>query len=889
MYEPGAGTGTITVRSQILLEIYHDVARSLIHHGFSRLVFVNNHGSNVKIIDPLLRRIRYETGAFVAFSKLYAERYLGLISEVMENPPEETPGWHSSELETAQVLAHDEELVRMDRAVNQQVKKPDWFPDSFIKLDGAPEVEFQGYQYFLFPTDHSTSRRAALSATRSGRRPRRARGRTSSTPSTSRPPWRSSRRSPSRCTRGNGGTERDRGAMNDELGIALIGTLDTKADEIAYVRDKLVSLGANPIVIDSGILGEPGIAADVPREEVAGGAGYRLEDVQEGKPRRRGRPHDRRRTGGLPAALAGGAHQRSPVPRRRRGRSARCGGHARPSRRRAQGIVSPSASGRRAFGPFVGESDVLVMHSVIDILGLNPISRSVFDNAAAAVAGMARDAGRPVSDLGGRSVGITMLGHTTPAVMRIKVALERAGHEPVIFHANGVGGPAMEKLVSASAHGRDRLHALRGRQRDAGGLHATGPERLTVAGKHGLPQVIVPGCVDFFNQGARETVPEEYRGRKSYYHNPVATLVRLEREEMAELGRIVAARLNDSRGPVRVVAPSRGFSMADVEGGDLWDADADGAFLEALGSGLRPEIPFELVETHVNDPDFADLVAERYLALVPSRRPPDDARRPPQRKSSSASSATAGPRSESSPAITASRPSLCTATSRASLAMGSSSASTEVPGRPGRSDPHPGAHGLDEAAASRPGAEAGDRGHRRSVHRGRRDDLRRLVHDLPRSCSSPEPESPRALTLVTNSPAIAMELDAPAIHVVLAPGEVDQTLRMIGGRWAAVSRGAEHGGGFHLGRWGDLGARLDDDSTGAFGHAPCRTQLFGKGNRPDRLIEIRALCAACHRSTRGARRDDRRRWPCPRCRRGVPGCRRQPGLRRGARKASAVA
>ena len=155
MYDPGGGTGTITVRSQILLEVYHDVARSLIHHGFNRLVFVNNHGSNVKIIDPLLRRIRYETGAFVAFSKLYAERYLGLISDVMENPPEETPGWHSSELETAQVLAHDEQLVRMDRAVNQQVKKPDWFPDSFIKLDGAPEVEFQGYQYFLFPTDHA--------------------------------------------------------------------------------------------------------------------------------------------------------------------------------------------------------------------------------------------------------------------------------------------------------------------------------------------------------------------------------------------------------------------------------------------------------------------------------------------------------------------------------------------------------------------------------------------------------------------------------------------------------------------------------------------------------------------------------------------------------------
>jgi uncharacterized protein (UPF0261 family) len=407
--------------------------------------------------------------------------------------------------------------------------------------------------------------------------------------------------------------------MNDDLSIALIGTLDTKADEIAYVRDKLVSLGAKPIVIDSGILGEPGITADVPREEVAGGAGYRLEEVQDAGSRGaavelmiegvravclrlwlEGRIRGVLCLGGAEGALLGAAAM-----------------HALPVGV-PKVIVSPSASGRRAFGPFVGESDVLVMHSVIDILGLNPISRAVFDNAASAVAGMVRNAGRPVSEFGGRSVGITMLGHTTPAVMRIRAALERGGYEPVIFHANGVGGPAMEKLVSAAAlTGVIDYTLSEVANAMLGGLHATGPERLTVAGKHGLPQVIVPGCVDFFNQGARETVPEEYRGRKSYYHNPVATLVRLEREEMAELGRIVAARLNDSRGPVRVVAPSRGFSMADVEGGDLWDPDADGAFLEALGSGLRPEIPFELVETHVNDPAFADLVAERYLALVP--------------------------------------------------------------------------------------------------------------------------------------------------------------------------------------------------------------------------------------------------------------------------------
>lgn len=407
--------------------------------------------------------------------------------------------------------------------------------------------------------------------------------------------------------------------MTEEPGIALIGTLDTKADEIAYTRDKLVALGAKAIVIDSGILGEPGITADVSREEVAGEAGYRLEEVQEAGSRGaavelmiegvravclrlwlEGRIKGLLCLGGAEGALLGAAAM-----------------HALPVGV-PKVIVSPSASGRRSFGPFVGESDVLVMHSVIDILGLNPIARSVFDNAAAAVAGMARNAGRPVTQLGGRSVGITMLGHTTPAVMRIRAALERAGHDPVIFHANGVGGPAMEKLASAGAlTGVVDYTLSEVANAMLGGLHATGAERLTVAGSHGLPQVVVPGCVDFFNQGARDTVPEQYRARKSYYHNPVATLVRLERDEMAELGRIVAERLNSSRGPVRVVAPAQGFSMADVQGGDLWDPDADVAFLDALGSSLRPDIPFELVQTHVNDPAFADLVAERYLALVP--------------------------------------------------------------------------------------------------------------------------------------------------------------------------------------------------------------------------------------------------------------------------------
>jgi uncharacterized protein (UPF0261 family) len=148
------------------------------------------------------------------------------------------------------------------------------------------------------------------------------------------------------------------------------------------------------------------------------------------------------------------------------------------------------------------------------------------------------------------------------------------------------------------------------------GIHATGPDRLTVVGEVGLPQVVVPGCVDFFNEGAPDTLPEKYRRRRSYYHNPVATLVRLEPDEMAELGRIVAKRLNGARGPVSVIAPTRGFSLSDTEGSALWYPEADAAFIDSLEASLRPGIAFERVDATVNDPTFADVVADRYLSIT---------------------------------------------------------------------------------------------------------------------------------------------------------------------------------------------------------------------------------------------------------------------------------
>jgi creatinine amidohydrolase len=154
MAGPGEGRGTITVRPSTLQALLYDIARSLIHHGFNKILFINGHGSNVKVIDPVLRKIRYDTGALVGFCMPYMERYVGLMEGLMENPKDETPGWHASELETSQMLAHNASLVRMDRAVKTLTEVPRWLPKTFGKKDGAPDIQFEGHSYFQFPMDH---------------------------------------------------------------------------------------------------------------------------------------------------------------------------------------------------------------------------------------------------------------------------------------------------------------------------------------------------------------------------------------------------------------------------------------------------------------------------------------------------------------------------------------------------------------------------------------------------------------------------------------------------------------------------------------------------------------------------------------------------------------
>jgi uncharacterized protein (UPF0261 family) len=399
--------------------------------------------------------------------------------------------------------------------------------------------------------------------------------------------------------------------------VLLIGTLDTKGREIAYLRDRVRSLGLETLVLDSGILGEPvDCVADIGREEVARAAGPTIDELRtigtrgaavermvEGVRRlaidlfAAGRFDALICLGGAEGSVLGAAAAKAlpiGVPKL---------------------IVSPIASGQRRFGPFIGTRDVIVMHSVIDILGLNPISVTIFDNAAAAIWGMLQH-GHRLQHRDGRYVAMTMLGNTTRGVTCAKELLEAHGYETVIFHSTGVGGPAMEEQIAQGMF-VGVIDYTTNELSDPllGGFHAA-PDRLEQAGAAGLPQVVVPGCVDFAAFGPRHAVPEALRDWPSYYHNPEFTLVRLNRDEMATVGATMARKLNAARGPVTVLVPLGGLSIPNVPGGAFYDPQADAAFRDALRSGLRPDIPVRLIEAHINDERFARAVVEAFLDLM---------------------------------------------------------------------------------------------------------------------------------------------------------------------------------------------------------------------------------------------------------------------------------
>ncbi|MDA0638561.1 Tm-1-like ATP-binding domain-containing protein, partial [Nonomuraea sp. MCN248] len=279
-------------------------------------------------------------------------------------------------------------------------------------------------------------------------------------------------------------------------------------------------------------------------------------------------------------------------------------------------IVSTMASGE--VSPYVGAKDVTLMYSVVDVAGLNRVSRVILGNAAAAAAGMAAAHRERRADEGDRPlVGATMFGVTTPAVDAARERLRELGYEVLVFHATGAGGRAMEGLAgSGLLAGVLDLTTTELADDLVGGVLSAGPDRLTAAGRHGVPQVVAPGALDMVNFGPRDTVPDRFAGRELYAHNPAVTLMRTTPEEMAELGRRIATKLSGATGPAELFVPLKGVSALDAEGMPFHDPEADRACFAALAA-FPATVRLDL---HVNDPEFGRAMADRLHELIGERR-----------------------------------------------------------------------------------------------------------------------------------------------------------------------------------------------------------------------------------------------------------------------------
>jgi len=397
--------------------------------------------------------------------------------------------------------------------------------------------------------------------------------------------------------------------------IVIIGTLDTKGVEVGFVRDEVTRRGHTPLVIDSGILGEPAIAADITREQVAQAAGQVLADLIA---RGDKQACQRAMISGLVTAVPR-LHAEGQVDGVVAVGGAQGTAMATAAMRALpvgipKVMVSTVACGQTTFGPYVGTKDITMIHSVADVLGLNRVTRRVLAQAAAAVVSMASV--QAVPQEGRDLVAITQAGITTPGVMAVKERLETVGFEVIAFHCNGIGGQAMEEMVldgvikgviDFSPHELTDLLV--------GGLMPAMPDRMKAAGQMGIPQIVTPGATDIRLHGRPEELPEDLRRRAWVQHTPTHTHVRASADEMAAVARIIAERLNAGTGPRAVLIPLRGFSMLNSTGKVLYDEPANMAFVEVMRQELSSCVECIEVDAHINDREFADATVERFLRL----------------------------------------------------------------------------------------------------------------------------------------------------------------------------------------------------------------------------------------------------------------------------------
>jgi uncharacterized protein (UPF0261 family) len=404
--------------------------------------------------------------------------------------------------------------------------------------------------------------------------------------------------------------------------VALLGTLDTKGAEYAFLRDRLVGLGVDTLLIDAGVHAPVAVVPDVSRHELARAAGVDLDELAA-----RG---DR---GAAVEAMGAGAEAvvvRLHSEGRIDGILALGGSGGSSIATRAMRalpigfpklMVSTLASGDTR--PYVGAVDVTMMYSVVDISGVNRVSARIMANAAGAIAGMVGAQASPLETkpLAVKPlIGATMFGVTTPCVTEARRRLEELGYEVLVFHATGTGGQSMEALVAGGfLEGVLDVTTTELADELVGGVLSAGPDRLTAAGAAGVPQVVSLGALDMVNFGPRETVPPRFEGRNLYVHNPTVTLMRTTPEECRELGREIGRKLSAATGPTVLFVPLRGVSTIAVEGQPFHDPEADEALLAGLRETLSPHVEVQECDDDVNDPAFAQAMVERLHALIGAR------------------------------------------------------------------------------------------------------------------------------------------------------------------------------------------------------------------------------------------------------------------------------
>jgi uncharacterized protein (UPF0261 family) len=407
--------------------------------------------------------------------------------------------------------------------------------------------------------------------------------------------------------------------------VLLIGTLDTKGVEFQFVRDRLNAAGVATLVLDAGVLQPPAFLPDIAREEVYAAAGTTYDAVRQASDR--GKAIEAAARGA--AAIARDLHARGMLDGVL-GLGGSAGTTIGTAAMRAlpfgvpKLMVSTLASGQ--VRPYVGVRDICMLHSVVDISGLNRISRIVLANAADAMIGMVH--GTVSSQRSAVSpeeakplVTATMFGVTTPCVEASRKLVEEAGYEVLVFHATGTGGMTMESFITDGLiAGVLDITTTELADELVGGILTAGRDRLTAAALYGVPQVISLGALDMVNFGPPDTVPEKFKARRFYQHNPTVTLMRTTPDENDALGKEIAHKASAARGPTAVLLPLRGVSAIDAEGKAFWWPEADAALFQSIRNWISPHVKLLELDLHINDPEFARTAAGTLLEMMRTRK-----------------------------------------------------------------------------------------------------------------------------------------------------------------------------------------------------------------------------------------------------------------------------